>query len=93
VELLNLFIQKFKWSLYRKFNELSVLLKELFEQDYCATSIDPASLISLFTTLLTVYGIGFYDFDCIVHTDNVSCLSLLVSALCFNDYSKNNKNT
>lgn len=93
VELLNELVKKFKSSLYRKFNELSVLLKDLYEQDYSATSIDPASLISLFTTLLTVYGIGFYDFNAIVHTDNISCLSLLVSALCFNDYSKNNKNT
>lgn len=39
-----------------------------------------------------MYGLGFFNFDKIVHNENASSLFNLVSALAYNDYSKNNKN-
>lgn len=60
-------------------------------RSYDSLSIDSTSLFSLLTSLLRTYGPGFYNFDSIVSSDNLSCLTKLVPALCLNNYSRASK--
>lgn len=82
---------KYGVHLMRKMPWLLSLLRDLLARPYDEYSISPGYLIDLCRALLEKFGLGIYDFDTIVKNEDGWGLSLLISALCLNDYSQNNR--
>ena len=66
LELLRIMILRFGYFLIRKFGWIIELINFIKNQPINSTSVEPLYVIDFWSTVLSTFGIGFYDFDTLV---------------------------